>query len=59
MAASEGDRWPAEPPVQCTFCGRRFDEDDAHLLVMREGEVVAAYHEGCRPDRRRNGCAGC
>lgn len=43
----------------CAFCGRPFAPDDDQLLVMKNGAVVAAYHESCRPDRRRKGCAGC
>ena len=43
-------------PERCTFCRRPFAPDEEQILHFASGEVQGAYHEWCRPDRRRSGC---
>ncbi|MBL8983137.1 MAG: hypothetical protein JNL26_13185 [Gemmatimonadetes bacterium] len=58
MPVEPGDA-AAEVALWCAFCHKAFTPEDDQLLVMRDGVVVAAYHDACRPDRRRKGCSGC
>ena len=67
MSDDAGDAAEREAPgpvsdpalTTCAHCRRPIDPDDASIVLMRAGAPVAAYHETCRPDRRKSGCAGC
>ena len=59
MTSAGEPRPPVEMPATCSFCNQPIPPDEDSLLLMRNGSVVAAYHERCRPDRRRGGCTGC
>lgn len=58
----EADATPApadDPLARCAHCRRPIDADEPSIVLMRAGHPVATYHESCRPDRRKSGCASC
>jgi hypothetical protein len=49
----------AHSPSACSFCGQPFAPDEDHLVQMRDGTAVAAFHDRCNPHYRRSGCGRC
>jgi hypothetical protein len=56
---SDPDVQNPEIPDRCSYCRRQLDDEQGGLLLMRDGRVVAAYHERCHPHHRRSGCSAC
>jgi hypothetical protein len=61
MTAPDLARAPSGPelPPRCSYCGQPFAAGEDRLLQMRDGGVVAAFHERCHPHYRRSGCGRC
>lgn len=46
---------------RCAACRRPLAEDDGEptFALMRDGAIVAGYHQRCHPHYRRSGCSRC
>ena len=56
---TRGELPGGDVPERCSYCRRPLDDEQGGLLLMRDGHVVAAYHERCHPHHRRSGCSAC
>jgi len=44
---------------RCSYCRRPLADEQGGLFLMRDGRVIAAYHDRCHPHHRRSGCSAC